>query len=92
MPGCKVPPPYVRLFLVLTSIVPTVVVAPSALTVFTPLVITVKPNIAIAANLADPRKRHVLFPFSDVTTLHPFLSFQTTLKILFITFPLINLK
>ena len=56
MPGCKTPPAYVRLFEVLTSIVPTVVVAPSALAVFIPLVITVNPNIAIAANLADPRK------------------------------------
>ena len=92
MPGCKTPPAYVRLFEVLTSIVPTVVVDPSALAVFIPLVITVNPNIAIAANLADPRKRHVLFPFSDVTTLHPFFSFQITLKILFIIFPLLSTK
>ena len=71
---------------------PTVVVAPSALAVFTPLVITVKPNIAIAANLVDPWNRDVLFAFSDVTTLHPFFAFQTTLKILFIIFPLLNTK
>ena len=87
VPGSKTPPAYVRLFEVLTSIVPTVVVAPPALAVFTPLVIIVKPNIAIAANRVDPWKRHVLFAFSDVTTLHPFFAFHITLKILFITFP-----